>query len=64
MSKALRVKISALAGLFMLLLAVVVTVKVMHPDTFVFWFIAEAVGAVVTMFGVNDALRKEDICEK
>lgn len=59
MAKKLRIKVSVLTGLVFLLAAVLVTVNVMHPDTFAFWFAAEAVIAVVTMFGVNDAIRKE-----
>ena len=58
MSKSLRIKISVLTGLALLLLAIIVTVKVMHPDTFVFWFVAETICAIMAMFGVNDAIRK------
>lgn len=57
-SKQLRIRLSILTGIIFFLLAMVATIKTMHPDTYVFWFTAEAVCAVVAMFGVNDAIRK------
>lgn len=57
-SKNLRLKLSILTGIIFFLLAMVATIKTMHPDTYVFWFTAEAVCAVVAMVGVNDAIRK------
>lgn len=57
-SKHLRIRLSILTGIIFFLLAMVVTIKTMHPDTYVFWFTAEAVCAVVAMLGVNDAMRK------
>ncbi len=57
-SKQLRIRLSILTGIIFFLLAMVATIKTMHPDTYVFWFAAEAVIAVVAMVGVNDAIRK------
>lgn len=59
MAKKLRIKVSVLTGLVFLLAAALVTKTYMHPDTLAFWFAAETVVAVVMMFGVNDAIRKE-----
>lgn len=58
MTKGLKLKLSALSGLGFLLLMVLITVKVMHPETLIFWFICETIGAAFVAAGVYNELRR------
>lgn len=58
MSKRMKLEISALCGLTLLLLLVLITTQVMQPETFIFWFICETIGSTFLAAGVYNELRR------